>query len=63
VAGHVPEIRISIKGCGSDRLLNCMTDLATIWCYYSFSLLPCPDRLWVPPSLLCNGYRGLLPRK
>jgi len=25
------------------------------------SLLPCPDRLWGPPSLLCNGYRSLFP--
>jgi hypothetical protein len=22
----------------------------------------CPDRLWVPPSLLYNGYRGSFPR-
>jgi hypothetical protein len=22
----------------------------------------CPDRLWGPPSLLSNGYRGLLPQ-
>jgi len=26
-----------------------------------FSSLPCPDRLRGPPSLLSNGYRGLLP--
>jgi hypothetical protein len=24
-----------------------------------FSSLPCPDRLWGPPSLLSNGYKGL----
>jgi hypothetical protein len=22
----------------------------------------CPDKLWVPTSLLSNGYRGLFPR-
>ena len=27
-----------------------------------FSLPKRPDRLWVPPSLLGNGYRGLFPR-
>jgi hypothetical protein len=28
-----------------------------------FFLYPrCPDRLWGPPSLLSNGYRGSLPR-
>jgi hypothetical protein len=26
-----------------------------------FSSPPCPNRLWVPPSLLSNGYQGLLP--
>jgi hypothetical protein len=24
---------------------------------------PPPDRLWCPPSLLSNGYQGLLPRR
>jgi hypothetical protein len=28
---------------------------------FSSSLL-CPDRLWGPPSLLYNGYRGSFPR-
>jgi hypothetical protein len=27
-----------------------------------FSSPPRPNRLWGPPSLLSNGYRGLLPR-
>jgi hypothetical protein len=28
-----------------------------------FFLYPlCPDRLWVPPSLLYNGYRGSFPQ-
>jgi len=28
-----------------------------------FFLYPlCPDRLWGPPSLLYNGYRGSFPR-
>jgi hypothetical protein len=26
------------------------------------SILLCPDRLWCPPSLLYNGYRGSFPR-
>jgi hypothetical protein len=26
-----------------------------------FSSLYRPDRFWCPPSLLCNGYRGLFP--
>jgi hypothetical protein len=26
------------------------------------SSLPRPDRVWGPPNLLSNGYRGLLPR-
>jgi len=26
-----------------------------------FSLIPCPDRLWGPPSLLSNGYWMLFP--
>jgi hypothetical protein len=25
-----------------------------------FSSPPCPDRLWVPPSLLFNGYQGAI---
>jgi hypothetical protein len=29
------------------------------WKY--FSLLPCPERLWAPPSLLSNGYKGFFP--
>jgi hypothetical protein len=28
--------------------------------FFLYSL--CPERLWVPPSLLCNGYRGSFPR-
>jgi hypothetical protein len=28
-----------------------------------FSSLQRPDGLWGPPSLLSNGYRGLLPRE
>jgi hypothetical protein len=27
-----------------------------------FSSILCPDRLWGPPSLLYNGYRGSFPR-
>jgi hypothetical protein len=27
----------------------------------SFSSRPCPDRFWVPPSLLSTGHKGLLP--
>jgi hypothetical protein len=27
--------------------------------FFFYSLIP--DRLWGPPTLLCNGYRGLLP--
>jgi len=27
------------------------------------SSLLCPDWLWVPPSLLSNGYLGILPQK
>jgi hypothetical protein len=30
-------------------------------CWEFFSSPPCPDRLWSPPSLLCNGYQGLFP--
>jgi hypothetical protein len=30
--------------------------------YILFSSPPHPDRLWGPPSLLSNGYRGILPR-
>jgi hypothetical protein len=30
------------------------------WELFSFSLHP--DRLWGPPSLLCNGYQGLFPQ-
>jgi hypothetical protein len=25
-------------------------------------IIMCPDRLWGPPSLLSNGYRGSFPR-
>jgi hypothetical protein len=28
-----------------------------------FLYLLCPDRLWGPPSLLCNGYRRFFPRR
>jgi len=28
-----------------------------------FFLSPHPDCLWGPPSLLSNGYRGLLPQR
>jgi len=27
----------------------------------NFSLHQCPERLWGPPNLLSNGYRGLIP--
>jgi hypothetical protein len=29
--------------------------------YKFISSPPCPNRLWVPPSLLSNGYEGLFP--
>jgi hypothetical protein len=34
------------------------TLVAKMWTGY---IWPLPERLWVPPSLLSNGYRGLFP--
>jgi hypothetical protein len=43
--GYGQDDRVSIPGGGWE----------------SYSSTPCPDRLWLPPSLLSNGYQGLFP--
>jgi len=49
-----------VTGYGLDDRVMQVRFLAELRIFFS---PPCPDGLWVPPNLLCNGYRGLFPRE
>jgi len=40
-------------------MMMMIKNLRVLYVWNCFTGLPRPDRLWGPPSLLFNGYRGI----